>query len=163
MAVIAYELAAAGLQNSAGRPFSEAINEAFNNIPSSVGLHRVIDSLAMGRPAAAAYLKAAWHSGAYMFDDESAAEVIEALRSAGFNDVVLRETCRRLEISDEVQIRMGLPLTFQPPIEDAARVVGLISGLSDNADEAAAIAAEEMGWTLPELLAYSDSVGDEPS
>ena len=151
MAILAHEMAAAGLQSVSENALTNAIETAFQRIPRSTAVHRIIDDLADQRPTAATHLKAVHHSGSHLLTDEQTAHIVGTARAAGVHEIALNEICHRLQIKPELQHKLGIPQTFHVNREHAQQVVKLILDLSPTTYQAASTAAQEMGWTLPEL------------
>ena len=152
MAILAHEMAATGLQSVPENALTNAVETAFQHIPRSTAIHRIIDDLAGQRPTAAAHLKAVHHPGSQMLTDEQTAAIVGAARAAGVHEISLNEMCHRLQTTPALQHELGIPQTFHVNREHAEHVVKLILDLSFTTYEAASTAAQEMGWTLAELI-----------
>ena len=151
MTILAHQMAASGLQSMSENDLTNAIETAFRYIPRSTAIHRIIDDLAGHRPTAAAHLKAISHPGSHLLTEEQTNAILGAARAAGVHEIVLNEVCHRLQITPELQHQLSIPQTFHVNREHAEHVVKLILDLSPTAYSAASTAAEEMGWTIPEL------------
>lgn len=151
IAILAHQMAAAGLQSVSENDLTNAIETAFRYIPRSTAIHRIIDDLAGQRPTAAAHLKAIYHPGSHLLTKEQTAAILEAARAAGVQEIALNEVCHRLQTTPELQQELGIPQAFHVNREHAEHVVKLILDLSLTTHSAADTAAQEMGWTLPEL------------
>lgn len=151
IAIIAHEMAAAGLQSVSENDLCNAIQTAFRYIPRTTAIHQIIDDLAGQRPTAASHLKALYHPGSQLLTKEQATAIVNAAHASGMHQIALHEMCQRLQISPELQTQLGIPPTFRVNREHAELVVKLIQDLSPTAYQATHTAAREMGWTLTEL------------
>ena len=156
LAVITYELAAANLHWIPPDALRNVINAAFLKIQRTSAIHHIIEDLAGDRPAAAAHLKATYHPGSEILDDDQAAAIIKAARDAGVEEPDITEICHRLNIRPQFMADLNVPSHTAVARPEARQIVIDILHLAPKNNRAAHTAAREMGWTLHDLDIFPD-------
>ena len=156
IAIIAHELAQAGLHHTPQGTMQETLQLVFRHMPRSTAVHRIIDDLAHHLPAAASYIKSLHHSGSHFLTDQQTKAVVDAARSTGAPEMAINELCHRLQIRPDLQEDMAVAQSFPVPKADAQLVVEAIYNLSISSYHAASTAAQEMGWAVTDLLSLDE-------
>ena len=164
IALTSHELAAAGLQSIYGSTLEAVIQTIFENIARSTAVHRIIDELTGYRPAAAAFLKGSHHSGSHFLDDQHATALVAAARAAGITEPAVTEMCHRLDFTARQQQELNVLQRFTTTRDRAHEVTqAILQTGAQHAQDAASVAAAEMGWTLEELQDAQGSGADDTS